>query len=343
MHYIAYTVKGLEKVAEEEIVSTCPDAEIIQVEEKVVMFRTEGGQEDLLRLRTVDDIGLLVCEILEPKKLDITTLQEVVQHEDLPRCREKLTQVRNINETFSLTLSIAGVKLKQQEVLACVTESLSQKYGWHFTEKQRENFDIRLFINRHFGHMSVRLSSRSLFQRAHKLHSVMGALRPSVAGAMVRVATRGERDLKVVDNFCGSGTILEEALYAGNEVFGGDIEREAVRKTKDNLNSLQVNNQADIRYLDAMDTQWSDSSFDCAISNLPWDRQVPVKSITELYVKTLEEYRRILKPDGTLCLILSKPEILIKYAKRLFPHHTIEKHRISFLGQQPTVVVVRVR
>jgi len=104
-----------------------------------------------------------------------------------------------------------------------------------------------------------------------------------------------------------------------------------------------VNNQADIRYLDATDTQWSDSSFDCAISNLPWDRQVPVKSITELYVKTLEEYRRILKPDGTLCLILSKPEILIKYAKRLFPHHTIEKHRISFLDQQPTVVVVRVR
>src|SRR3989304_2736767 len=59
-----------------------------------------------------------------------------------------------------------------------------------------------------------------------------------------------------------------------------------------------------LKVVDATHTNWSNGCFDCAISNLPWGKQVEINHITSLYAGTMKEYQRILKPDGKLCLIV---------------------------------------
>lgn len=65
-----------------------------------------------------------------------------------------------------------------------------------------------------------------------------GMLPPKLAKAMVNIAVPGNRGLKILDPFCGSGTVLQEALLLGHNVIGTDIETSAIAGSKKNLEWL---------------------------------------------------------------------------------------------------------
>lgn len=65
-----------------------------------------------------------------------------------------------------------------------------------------------------------------------------GMLPPKIARIMVNLATRGKRGVTVADPFCGTGTVLSEALMVGCHTFGSDTNPEAITGTKSNLEWL---------------------------------------------------------------------------------------------------------
>lgn len=140
----------------------------------------------------------------------------------------------------------------------------------------------------------------------------------------------------LVDNFCGSGTILCEAYLQGASVFGSDINKSAIKIAQDNLNSLNAKYQLKVQ--SAYSTNWDNKQFNLAISNPPWGEQLKITSITNLYKNMIAEYKRILANEAVLCFIVKRPDLLIKYIKEFFPYHTIETTQISFNGQQPYIV-----
>lgn len=337
MHFIAYTVKGLEDIAADEIRRLIANVQILESAPKRLIFETTDIAR-LRELRTVDDIGLLLGQA------KVTSLDEVadfINTLDLPVNRRIIEQIRpNLTDTFSITTTLAGTRgYTVDDVIGVVGKAIEHKTKWQFTATDRSNFDIRIFIDRKELYCSVRLLANGLHERAYKTHSRQGSLRATIAAAMVDVATQGEQSLKIVDNFCGSGTILAEALTARNTVYGGDIEQESVEFTCQNLSNLRYDKPSQISQLDATKTKWPSNSFDCAISNLPWGKQIEIERITDLYRNTLQEYARILKPAGSLCLLVgSKPELLIKHAKLTFPNATIKTWRLGYLGQTPTII-----
>ena len=69
-----------------------------------------------------------------------------------------------------------------------------------------------------------------------------GMLPPKLALAMVNMAV-GQRarhafPLQILDPFCGSGTVLQEALLLGHQVIGTDIDEQAIKNSKMNLEWL---------------------------------------------------------------------------------------------------------
>ena len=62
-----------------------------------------------------------------------------------------------------------------------------------------------------------------------------GMLPPKVARIMVNLATGGASGLTLADPFCGTGTVLSEALMVGENVIGSDTNPEAIPGTKSNL------------------------------------------------------------------------------------------------------------
>ena len=341
MKFIAYTTKGLEFVSEKEISSKIFDAQIIEVGDKRIIFESNATFEKLTELRTVDDLGLIIQAIPTVETLDKLILE--IDKIDFNKIKKELDQYREIaSNNFSITTGIVGVKnFVASDLVKILSKSIYKKYNWSFTELDHTNLDIRIFIDRNIVYISVRLTKESLQHRLYKTISKEGSLKPTIAAAMVYLATDGKINLKIVDNFCGSGTVLAESLLMGNQVCGGDIDPKSVIITRKNLANLGYDREEKVKHLNATSTKWSNQQFDAAVSNLPWGKQIEIQSIIKLYEGTISEYIRILKPDGIICVLISNPELFIKFVKKYKQNPDIKTFKICLLGQNPTIVLVK--
>lgn len=313
--YIAFTVKGLEALAAEEI-----KGKIMATGTKRIIFETDDVAT-VRKLRTVDDVGFFVCSGKVKNEQEIINL--VMAHD--------LAKVK-LTDGFSLTLSFAGAAgIDKPALTEKLARAIQDKYHWQYLEQDHSRFDLRWFLDHQDLFLSVRLTEKPLFHRSWRKVSIKGALRPTIAAAMVRWASSGRIGLKLADNFCGCGTILAEARAIGQQVYGGDIDQVAVTAARQNLPGL------DVRQQDGLNTSWPENYFDLAVSNLPWDKQVKIGSVTQLYHGALLEYQRIVKPGGKICLLVNKPELLIKLAGI-----KAETVRLGYLGQNPTIVLIPV-
>ena len=62
-----------------------------------------------------------------------------------------------------------------------------------------------------------------------------GMLPPKVARIMVNFATKGQAGLTLADPFCGTGTVLSEAIMVGCNVVGSDTNEQSIKGSKSNL------------------------------------------------------------------------------------------------------------
>jgi tRNA G10 N-methylase Trm11 len=148
-----------------------------------------------------------------------------------------------------------------------------------------------------------------------------------------------QNDTVILDPFCGMGSILQEAIDLGmNNVIGGDINAEVLNKCEKNLrwfcekfmwqhvNMLMINSDAvkisdklrqkvdlivtepflgDARRISSLRgaAVTKQSSFeDKKIKNI-------VKGLERMYIGCLKDWRKTLKPDGIICIIV--PEIAV--------------------------------
>lgn len=345
MKLIAYTVKGLEKIAEAEILRILPKARIDRVEEKAIVFEIHDDQlKFATKLTTVDDINMFIEEIPLDNSLNHKTLAQKIVDINYGRTKRLLDGFREgiKGKKFSLTVSLPALPnlhtIAFKELLA---KELEKAKEWKYTEKDHTNFDIRIFKAEKSILVGCRLTVESLHERPYKQQYLRGSLRSTIAAALVELAMNGKEPGKLIDSFCGSGTILAEAYLRGNDIWGGDIDGGSVAITKSNLKNLDVEKLDQISVRNAEQQNLPEAFFDYAVSNLPWGKQVAVDSVSDLFRNALTEYKRILKPTGTLVLLSKKPELILSTAERIFPNAKIESFTISLVGQQPTVVVVR--
>lgn len=218
--------------------------------------------------------------------------------------------------------------------------------GYKYTELIRDNLDVRVVINKEIAFIALRLMNKPLSDyREYKHFEYRGGLKNTIAYSMIYLLTQNidlkSKKYSLVDNFCGSGTILLEAYHCGISTFGSDIDEKAAIMTKQRLKAVGCkNDNCNIYKQEATKTNWHSSQFDFVASNLPWDNQHQITKVSELYKNTLQEYKRILKNDYRMAFICHKPEIFIKYIKMIFGEVNINRIDLSLHGQNPSIVYV---
>lgn len=172
----------------------------------------------------------------------------------------------------------------------------------------------------------LRLSDTSMRQHQGRTVERTGALRPTVAAAMVALA--GKPAGKLLDPCCGSGTILREASAAGWTVEGSDIDPEAVQIARQNVPGIPVHH-ADARRLDL-----PDASVEACVSNLPFGQQYEIQGDMREWLRAvLTEMARVTRPGGRLVLLAPQiPRAVLPAG--LQPG---DKHRIRLLGTKTTI------
>lgn len=88
----------------------------------------------------------------------------------------------------------------------------------------------------------------------------VGMLPPKLAQIMVNLAVGEKQHLRVLDPFCGTGVILQEAVLLGHEVYGSDLSDKMISYSKENLEWLSKLRHKDFKITltqaDAMTHLW---------------------------------------------------------------------------------------
>lgn len=143
-----------------------------------------------------------------------------------------------------------------------------------------------------------------------------GMVPPKLAQMMLNIASAGPDDI-LLDPFCGSGTILQEAALNGvKEIHGSDSEVKAVKDSQENLRWLfkeasHLNVNLEITKMDARQTVAKPSVIVTepylgeplrGHEPLSWLKKQATE-LAKLYLETFRHWKTTLRPDGRVVML----------------------------------------
>jgi len=311
--FFAATVPGLGPLLRDEVAAhpaLVPDHEVgFDGRADLVFFRVRRGarlQVDGLRL--AEDVFVAISGARGDSVGRVAA--SLVTRAGLERAlsvRARYMRYLSPSMTFRvITRVMDESRFKRTELRSAVERVISaDRPRWRIADPA----DLEVWAVEHRGARFVsglRLSDKRLRHhgegRASERH---GALRPVAAAAMVRLA--GAPPGRLLDPCCGSGTIVQEALAAGWDAQGSDLDEEAVSVARANVAD------AVIQRADALSLPHPDGAFDAVVTNLPFGRQFrpdadrPGGSSAGWVRSALREAARVTRPGGRVVVLVPPP------------------------------------
>jgi tRNA (guanine6-N2)-methyltransferase len=335
----AIATRGLEEISAQEV-SSIEGVVVKDVAYRRITISYNGPIENLVTLRTVDDIFFLVgtWTHVATQRSGLDDIRQFSSTLELLHAVQRIIPLREIplHAHFSVTASFVGKRnYNTEEIKQAVADGIQLRFPWLYNpDDQTSDINIRLFIEHANATVGVRINQTSLQKRAYKQRHTAGSLKPPIAAAMVFLANP-DVSYPVLDPFCGAGTILIEAKQMGFNILGGDIDTGALQAARENISSAKINTQ--ILRWNALHLPFEDSTFEAVITNIPWGRQIS----TDFDAQTnqtifLEECSRVLIKAGKAVILTNHVDIpppgqfIIK-----------DKIEISLFGQNPSILVLQ--
>jgi len=342
--FYSMTMPGLETLAFSELRASTPDAELIKFSRGITLFRTAAPPEELLKLRTVEDVFFTLAHItgLGPVRDALRVLHSATLNIDLA---EALGLWRRVHhgaqaKTWRVVSQMSGSHAFRRVDAGQSVQDALRKIMPRGMRPVEDNADLEiwLWVGGSEALLGLRLSDATMRHRTYKLEHLPASLRPTVAAAMSWLARPTPQDI-VLDPLCGAGTILiERALLAPfARASGGDIREEAVAMARRNARSARVS--VSWQVWDARSLPLELASVTRIITNLPFGKQIGTRATNaDLYTALIREFGRILAPDGLLVALTSEDQlwngILRDHGWRI-----VKKVVIVILGQPASIFV----
>ena len=241
----------------------------------------------------------------------------------------------------SLNSQLHSVPTCQAMIKKAVAQRLGQKYGLNQLPETGAVYQIQFSIMKDTATLMLDTSGAGLHKRGYRAQGVAAPLRETLAAAMVILSRYKGRD-PLCDPFCGSGTIpIEAALIAKNrapglnrhfsaqkwkwmdnrlwmdaadeamdqefdggyEIWGGDIDPEAVALARHNAQLAEVDDIVNFETADATRFHWG-GLYGRVVTNPPYgERIMERREAEELYRAFGQAWRKF--PDSWKLYLLS--------------------------------------
>jgi tRNA (guanine6-N2)-methyltransferase len=341
---------GLESIAAEEVEQTLR-GEVKRTGPGLVVFRVDEVTRDVLRPRTTEDVFLLAwgTDKLTHRAEDLDKIQrwtaKDADWQELLRIHHTIRPKPKGKPSYRLVTQMHGQHAyRRVDAAKALARGLAGKLpaSWRPAE-ENASVEIWLTIHEETAVCGLRLSDKTMRHRTYKTVHLPASLRPTVAAAMVRLAAARYGHL-VLDPMCGAGTILAEQLTASEinkkplRVAGGDIEASAIRTAAANLRRF---GNVNLARWDARRLPLADESVDRVISNPPFGKQLSTpEEIVPLYLRTVRQLDRVLKPNGLAVLVVADLQALQDAADKV-GWKSLKKLRVRILGQKAGITLWR--
>jgi len=341
---------GAEKIAWLEIRKRLPRARVVDFlftkdQNGIVLFEYPGRAQDLLKLRTTEDVFLVVSthDKLSRDWRDLRTVAGLLEEASALDYAVHSVLGLKRNPTYRVISRMVGQhQYRRVDFEAAVVKGVERRYRKRWLQVH-DDAAVEIWANVIGSRFlcGVRISDRSMRHRDYQVVNLPAALRPSVAAALVFL-TEPESDDVFMDPMCGSGTILAERVLAGGyrSVVGGDILLNRVYASSKNL----VLPDEPVRLC-----QWNagrlpipSGAVDKLAVNLPFGKRVGSRrEIERLYPQFATELERILKPEGVAVLLTSEYDLLRSALRRCETLRHQTGYSIAVLGQWARVYVIK--
>jgi 23S rRNA G2445 N2-methylase RlmL len=334
----ALTTAGLEAVSANEIASL-KHATTIEIGYRRIAFTWSGAIAALPDLRTVDDlfVDLGIWVDVDHRRNELRRLSTLAQHLDLIRALALVRTARPVPRCPSFAVSASFVGRRNytvDEIKQTIAQGIHRSTGWAYCDRDDSaDISIRVFIEHDRAYLGMRLGPAPLHDRAYRIEHRRGALKPSVAAAMLQLSTP-QPGMRLLDPCCGTGTIAIEAARIGMTTLGIDRDDRALALARRQADAAGV--AVDWVHANAERLPLAGATVDRVVTNLPWGRQTSAnRDIAEFTARCVHEVLRALTPGGCAALLVEDPGILplLECCRRCLP--------ISLYGRRPAIVLLR--
>lgn len=254
-------------------------------------------------LRSIHHILTLEFAFRLPPNAPMEAIRAVMASEEVPGMAEaksfRVSTLRRGDHAFTSV-----------DVMRAAGAGLVKQYG---TDVDLEEYDleVRVDVRGDEVRVAVQQTDAALSKRQQRVFQPPAALSPSVAYVMLRLPYVSSPPQRVVDPFCGSGTIVIEAAHLWPEagVLGLDRDPEVVEGARRNVAAEGLGNRVDIQQGDAlaMDEHLT-ATPDLLVTNPPFGRRLGAGlDLVTFYRRMLTAAYRALSPDGWFVVLVLKP------------------------------------
>lgn len=158
----------------------------------------------------------------------------------------------------------------------------------------------------------IRTSPKPLSARRWRACDMPGALNAIVASVMASLA-RPRPNERVLNLFCGSGTLMVERLGMGSaaSVTGVDISADALQCADANLRAAGHRSSVSLLQADCANPPLPDASIDTITADLPFGMLQHGGDIPSLYQAALAESARVASPNASLVVITTRRRAML--------------------------------
>ncbi|MBN1641577.1 MAG: RNA methyltransferase [Anaerolineae bacterium] len=353
LEYAASVHPGLEEVTEDEIGSVLRGAQSVAKTRGWIVFRYPGDAGALLRLRTTEDVFVLLyrTDKLPSNRSGAMPLLTRMARDSYhwEQAMTSLYQTRRSVKrvTYRVIAQMSGqLGFRRHEIGDAVITGIQARWPRWKPVVEDAHVEVWAIVQGAWAAIGLRLSSRRMRHRAYKTDHRPASLRPSLAAAMVQLSQPRPGD-RFCDPMCGAGTILAERALHGpfGELVGGDMDPDALQAAAANLMHVPAVGRAQVLHLwDARALPFRSLSLDVIVSNLPFGVQVGTHTDNvALYTRFFREMARCLRPGGR-AVLLSGEKALVRDLLRDTPALRREREiLIGVLGQAARIYVLRRR
>lgn len=316
----ALGIAELESLLGAEKIQSADCAAIVNIASELIPFKKLGGSQKLAKLVTILDstnrISIESC--LEKTALDYS--------KQFPEGKLKLgISVYGIsiavNEVNMLALKIKKTLVKSgRSVRIIPNKTLELNAAQILHNKLTSDLGCELLVVKHGDQTIVAqtvqvqdIDAYAARDQARPFRDAkVGMLPPKLAQIIINLANPNDK-ASILDPFCGTGVILQEALISSFGVYGTDISPTMIEYSKGNLNWLEINDpKIKLDLGDATTFKWS-KIFDSVASETylgqPFNTLPPasflnknIRFVNNLHEKFLINLAKQTLPSFRLCL-----------------------------------------
>jgi tRNA (guanine10-N2)-dimethyltransferase len=195
---------------------------------------------------------------------------------------------------------------------------LTKMIGEVVSDKVRINLDhpavrFRVIVgeNAHIGREIAEIDRTQYEKRKNRFLPFNSpiSIHPRLARTLINMTAKSNT-CRILDPFCGTGTLLIESALMGMDAHGSDLSEKMVEGSGTNLKQLGL--VADLKRLDVAEISKFNKKFDCIVTDPPYGRSSSTNKepVEELYSRALRSFARNLKENGRVGIIVPDQKAL---------------------------------